>query len=173
MAAFNFPSFIIGLLLGMILLLLLVWISYFTRTGAFINCPAQARACAGEDYYNDPGEAMAKTGMTAGQILFVADGRMYYKRVPKTGGCIPEGNQTVRIAYPQYCQFSGPGIAGVTGVDRYFNANLYDTIPFIGLTGPVTTDQNCDPKSGQVVTQGTPILYWTPTNVPRVTTQFG
>jgi hypothetical protein len=172
MAVFNFPSFIIGLILGMIVMLTLIWIAYFTRTGAFINCPGQARVCTGEDYYNDPGEAIAKTGVTAGQILFIDNGRMYYKRVPKNGTCIPEGNQTVRIAYPQYCKFSGSGISGVTGRDLYFNANLY-RLQHGGLTQPIITDENCDPRSGQTVTEGEPILYWTPTHVPEPTPQYG
>lgn len=168
MTTFDLPSFFIGFLIGLILMLLLVWISWFTRTGAFVNCPVQVRPCTGEDYYNDPGEAIANAGVTAGQILFIVDGKMYYKRVPKNGTCAPEGNQVVRIAYPQYCKFSGTGIAGVTGIDRYFNANLYDTTtapPFY----PVTTDQNCTPKSGQIVTEGIPILEWNAAYLPQRT----
>lgn len=167
-AVFSVSSFLIGFLLGLLLMLILVWIAWFTRTAAFVNCPSTVRACVGDDYYNDPGEAIANTGVSASQILYVENGRLYYKRVPRNGTCAPEGNQIVRIAYPKFCSFSGTGFNGVTGTDRYFNANMY-TLAGIPTPSPITTMENCDPDPGQIATEGTPIAAWTPISYPSRT----
>lgn len=167
MSTFDVASFAIGLILGLIIMLILCWISYFTRTGAFTYCAAQTRVCVADDYYNNPGEAISQEGVSPNDILYITDGRMYYKRVPKTSSCTPEGNQVVRIAYPQYCEFSNANVSGVTGRDRYFNANHYDLISD-RPDGPITTNENCIPKPGQVYTNGTPILKWTAATTPQV-----
>src|SRR5437763_876523 len=108
MVVFDFTSFSIGLLLGMIILLTLVWIAYFTRSFLFTYCATQARACGGADYYNDPGDALAHdSSLTASDILFLNESdELFYKRVPRNTDCVPESNQTVYIKFPQYCSFT-------------------------------------------------------------------
>jgi len=160
MARFEFISFTIGLLLGMIMLLIFVWIAYFTRTFIFTYCPSQARPCGGADYYNDPGDALANyPKLTVDDILFInADDEMYYRRVPKSTDCIPEANNLVYMQYPQYCSFSVTG--GTTGTWREtaFNSNLYSPYGFIGPS--VVTGGDCIPAPGSPVQSGTPILRW-------------
>lgn len=162
MAVFDFVSFIIGLLLGAILTLILIWISYFTRTFLFTYCPTQARPCGAADYFNDPGEALAHNPqITVSEILFINDQEeMFYKRVPRTTECVPESNQIVYMKFPQYCNFSTTG--GTAGVWREtaFNSNMYNPDGFPGPT--ITTDGNCGPSPGSPVTDGTPILRWDP-----------
>lgn len=160
MASFDFVSFVIGLLLGAIIMLLLVWIAYFTRTFLFTYCPTQARPCGGADYYNDPGDALAHNPqITVADILFLNDeNEMFYKRVPRSTDCVPEFNQLVHLRFPQYCSFSTTG--GTAGVwkETAFNSNVYRPDGFSGPT--LTTDGNCDPAPGSPVSTGTPLLRW-------------
>jgi len=157
---FDFVSFIIGLLLGAILMLIAVWIAYYTRIFLFTYCPTSTRACGGLDYYNNPGEAISN-GSNVNDILFLNNQNdLYYKRVPKTTNCVPESNQTVHISYPQYCQFSdNTGLSG-TYRSSSFGSNIYK--PASGLPGPtITTSGNCDPTPG-IYTNGIPLIKWDP-----------
>jgi hypothetical protein len=162
MASFEFISFTIGLLLGMIILLILVWWAYFSRTFLFTYCPTQARPCGGGDYYNDPGDALANNpNVTVAEILFLNDeNEMFYRRVPKNTDCVPEANQLVYIQYPQYCSFSNSvGVSG-TWRETAFNSNIYSPFGFIGPN--ITTNGNCDPAPGSPAVSGVPLLLWDP-----------
>lgn len=161
MQSIDFVSFMIGLLLGMIMMLLLVWASYAGRVFLFTYCTTGAPFCAGADYYNDPGDALANDPrINVGEILFLnSNNQMFYKRVPRTTNCIPEGNQTVHMKFPQYCSFSGVGISG-TWKESAFNSNVYD--PVSGIGDIITTSGSCIPIEGQDVTSGVPLLEWDP-----------
>ena len=160
MASFDFVSFIIGVLLGMILMLLLVWIAYFTRSFLFTYCPNQARPCGGADYYNDPGDALAHySNITVGEILFLNDNNeMFYRRVPKSTDCVTEATDLVYMKFPQYCRFSSTGGVSETWRETAFNSNIYTSNTMPG--GRIVTDGNCDPSPGQMVDSGVPILRW-------------
>lgn len=162
MASFEFISFIIGLLLGMMILLVIVWIAYFTRSFIFTYCATQSRPCGGGDYYNDPGDALANyPTLNASQILFLnAQDMLLYNRVPKNTDCVPEGNQVVHILYPQYCSFSSATGASGTWRETAFNSNIYNPYGFVGPT--VTTFGDCQPTPGSAVTTGSPIIKWDP-----------
>jgi len=166
MAYFNFVSFTIGLLMGMVILLLLVWVAYFTRSFLFTHCPSQARPCAGADYYNNPGDALANNPqLTASDILFLNNqNEMFYKRVPRVGNCIPESNQIVYIQYPEYCSFSSTGGTGGIWRETAFNSNIYKPNGFSGPT--ITTTGNCEPSPGSPVTSGTPLIMWDSSALP-------
>lgn len=159
MGSFDFTSFIIGLLLGAIMTLILIWISYFTRSFLFTYCAAQPIPCGGADYFNDPGEALANDkGLTAGNILFLnSNDQLLYKRVQKNTACTPESNQTVIMKYPQYCSFSGTGGTG-TWRETAFNSNIYKPYGFAGPT--IITEGNCIPVEGEPVTDGIPLVKW-------------
>lgn len=162
MASFDFVSFVIGLLLGMIVMLLLVWIAYFTRSFLFTYCPTQARPCGGADYYNDPGDALAHyPNLTVGEILFLNDNNeMFYRRVPKSTDCVPEANELVHMKFPQYCSFATTGGVSETWKETAFNSNIYTSDIMPGAR--IVTDGNCDPSPGQIVETGVPILRWDP-----------
>jgi len=161
MAYFDFISFVIGLLLGMVMMLLLVWIAYMTRVFLFTYCAKQARKCAGTDYYNDPGDALSNNpNLTVNDMLFVNDNdEMFYKRVPATTACVPESNQIVYMKYPQYCTFFNDGGSN-TWKETAFNSNIYRPVGFTGPT--VETVGNCEPKPDQEVISGKPIIRWDP-----------
>jgi hypothetical protein len=166
MANFDFASFIIGLILGMIIMLILVWIAYFTRSFLFTYCPTQARPCAGADYYNDPGDALANNPqITVSEILFLNDqDEMFYRRVPKTSDCTPEGNQIVHMVYPQYCSFTGTGGSTGTWRETAFNSNIYQPDGFSGAT--IVSAGNCTPSPGAPLSSGVPLLEWDPNPLP-------
>lgn len=164
MAGFDFISFIIGLLLGMILLLLLVWMAYYERWFMFAYCPSQARYCGGADYYNNPGDAITN-GSNINDILFLNDsGELVYQRVPRVTTCIPDHGQTVVVKYPQYCSFSDGGTDSVWR-ETAFNSNVYTSQD--GTIGNLTTTGNCQPTPGQTpaMISGTPVIKWEPTAV--------
>lgn len=160
MAAFDFVSFMVGFLLGLIVMLLFVWLAYATRSFIFTYCPTQARPCGGADYYNNPADALANNPqITVADILFLNDeNKMFYRRVPRNTDCVPESNQLVYMKFPQYCSFSSTG--GITGVwkETAFNSNMYRPDGFAGPT--VTTDGDCIPTAGEPVTNGVPLLRW-------------
>lgn len=157
MASFDFTSFIIGVLLGLILMLVLIWVAYFTRSFIFTYCQSSCPTCAGASYYNNPGDALANN-TPLNEILFVDNGKMLYKRIPKTKECTPDHGQTVHMTYPQYCTFSGSGVSG-TWKQTAFNSNIYK--PIDGTIGPtITTSGDCIPAPGMPVDKGVPILRW-------------
>lgn len=157
MASFDFTSFIIGLLVGMIIMLLFVWIAYYTRTFLFTYCPTTIPACSGADYYNDPGDALAN-GANINDILFLNDeDKMYYKRVPRVSGCSPESNQIVYIQYPQYCSFTTE--EGTTEIGRaiQYNSPIYQ---ISGIKNTILTTEDCEPAPGTSAINGIPLLQW-------------
>lgn len=166
MAIFDFVSLTIGLLLGMVLMLILIWISYFTRLFLFTYCPTQAPECAGANYYNNPGDALVNNPqLTVDDILFLNNqNEMFYKRVPRTTNCVPGSNQVVYIQYPQYCSFSST--SGNTGIwqETAFNSNIYKPSGFPGPT--ITTTGNCEPTSGSPVSSGIPLIRWDQNPLP-------
>jgi hypothetical protein len=160
----DFTSFMIGLLLGMIMMLLLVWAAYAGRVFLFTYCAKSAPYCTGSDYYNDPGDALANDqSINVPEILYLnSNDEMFYRRVPKNSNCTPQGNQTVYMKYPQYCSFNNS--SGVSGVwkETAFNSNIYDPITgHSGLTG-IQTSGNCDPVGTQYLISGIPLLEWDP-----------
>lgn len=161
MKGIDFVSFMIGLLLGMVMMLLLVWIAYLSRSFLFTYCAKGAPRCAGNDYFNDPGDALAnEPQVKVSEILYLNDNnQMFYRRVPRTTNCVTESNQIVHMKYPQYCSFSGTGVTG-TWKETAFNSNIYKPVNGQGET--VTTTGNCEPEEGHEVTQGVPLLRWDP-----------
>lgn len=156
---FDGTTFATGILLGMILMYILIWILYSTRTFIFSYCASGTRPCAGADYYNDPGKALAEDSqLDPSQILFLNDeGELYYKRVPFSSDCVPESNQLMYIRNPQYCLFETS--SGATGVWKQiqFGSNTYQAV---GGTAMAKSDANCQPNPGQTVTSGSTLLRW-------------
>lgn len=162
MSDFSFISFIIGVIIGTIITLVLLWIAYFTRIFLFTHCPKRSRPCGSSDYYNDPGNALAHNpNLSPSDILFINNNHeMFYKRVPRNTNCNPDFNQLVYIKYPQYCAFTG--VDNVIGLWKQtaFNSNIYK--PVDSNQPIVTTKGNCTPDENPFVTIGTPVLKWDP-----------
>lgn len=154
--------FFIGLLVGFIVIIVFVWISYGTRILFFSRCAGHDPYCASDDYFTDPGQAIA-AGASSDDILFLNDnGQMSYKRVPRHTGCHPDIGQSVPIVHPQYCNFSN-GMASFTGRASSFNDPHYIINTNMGKI-VVETDANCAPidtdPSTLTITSGVPILKW-------------
>lgn len=155
---FDAVSFFIGLIIGVIIMIIIVWIAYASRTFVFTYCASNAPICTGNDYYNDPGQALAN-GAQLSDILFLNDqNEMFYKRVPATSSCVPGPGQTVEILYPQYCLFQ---IEGVPTEGRA--PTLHNPVYVISgstVTIDTSTTGSCIPNSGQAATSGVPELKW-------------
>lgn len=161
MTTWDTASFFIGLLLGMIIMLIFIWIAYNTRSFIFTYCATGTIGCAGNDYYNDPGLALGNNPqLKASDILFVRNDELFYTRVPRVTTCTPENNQTVQITQPQYCAFSGTPGTDIVYRQIAPGSNIYNPYGTPGST--VTATSNCDPAEGQAFTQGIPLVKWDP-----------
>lgn len=153
-------SFFIGLVLGMIIMMIIVWLCYDTRTFIFEFCPHETPACLANDYFNNPGEALAHDPqLTPSDILYLNnDDELMYIRVQKNFSCVPEKNQTIQMIYPQYCSFSGTGGISATYKQTFFGSDIYQPQGNPGST--VRSNANCKPVSGSGFTDGIPLVQW-------------
>jgi len=154
-------SFLIGVIIGIIVIVILVWIAYQTRILIFSNCPTETRQCVSSDYFNDPGDALAN-GANLNEILFIVDNEMMYRRFKKVGTCVPGSDQVVVITNPQYCLFTIDS-EQVEGKSISFN-NFNYTIPSGTTSEIITTSGDCVPTN--IATSGTIELKWDPNPIP-------
>jgi len=163
---FHSISFIIGLLLGMIIMLIIIWIAYYTKTFLYTYCSTKSQVCGVDDYFINPGNALAYgeiagvPNITAADILStkVVDGvtGMYYDVVAKNNNCL--ANQFERyIPFPQYCEFfyddgSSAGKFRKDAVNNYIGQTL--------LGAKVKTLKNCNPATVGYSSNGTILIEW-------------
>jgi hypothetical protein len=154
-------AFLIGLFSGMLLLVLIIWILFETRTFIFSVCAKKNKGCTSKDYFNDPGEALANhQDINSEKILFEGkNGHLYYNRVARDAqACFPEADRVVEIAYPQYCEFfdkkkKSLGLWKQTS----YNSNIYFSK---GYAEKVTTEGACQPKESSLAYSGKISLRW-------------
>lgn len=103
---FDVLSLIAGIFLGFIVLLLIGWMTYSTRTFFFVNCAREKPYCVDNDYINDPGEAVRK-GYNPEHFLHITnDNELFYRRI-KRNNCVQHTDQMMYIDYPQFCSVQG------------------------------------------------------------------
>lgn len=163
MSTFDVSSFIVGILLGMIILAVIVWLVFAFRGSVFQNCPHHTRECLTADYYNDPGNALINNPhLKSSDILFLdSNNHLFYDRTQKNIECNANtSNKVAYIRYPQYCSFANS--EGVNGVWKQtaYNSNIYVPQGFDGPT--ITTDGNCKINNDveSAITSGIPLLRW-------------
>jgi hypothetical protein len=170
---FNFINFIIGFLVGMILMLIIIWISYYTRTFLFTYCATQAPACGFNDYFIDPGNALAYAEVagltntinpsTIFEIKPVSDGeKMYYDVVSKDhSNCV--ANQYERyIPFPQYCEFFDATTNISLGPYKRSLLNVYKSTSLESQSPNIPALANCEPTSSNYT--GKILQKWDPTD---------
>ena len=163
---FSWGSFFVGLMIGMLIMFLIVLLFYWERWGWFNNCSTTERVCGSTDYYTVT-EAVSN-GYKDTDILAVSDGKLLYRRVPKSTDCRPGSNQTVVIDYPQWCEF--------TVNDNNNTSNKVKTEGYLKGINPneeatyilqnssmkiVNTNKNCETIPDDGVSSGIPIAKWT------------
>lgn len=105
MRKFDWPLLLIGVLLGSLIVVLIFWLLYATRTGFFANCKAESRSCLFKDYDNnlnqqlDDGKAILRLNSTKDKV--------YWTRVPLEANCTPGINAEVYLPFAPYCQING------------------------------------------------------------------
>lgn len=127
-------SIFLGIMIGMLIMLIIVWGFYNSRTLFFTHCPVEIRYCQSEDYINAP-------TVREKENLHITNGKLYYRRVLNGlhGPCIPDIDQTVEITHPPVCLFQ-EGTTRFTG--RMVSAGKYQ-----GENGAtVLTYSNCQPQ---------------------------
>ena len=160
-------SFVVGIFVGLLLMIILLWISYASRIFVFTTTPRDYPECRSSQYFNNPSNAI-NDGFQVSQILAInSNNQMEYRRVPKSL-CVPGDNQTVIINNPQYCLFT----ATKNGEEFTFEAkNPLFELPFYVSTSTidgdlieVTTEGDCNPQFNThpeiIVTSGIPLLQW-------------
>jgi len=154
----SWATFLTGLFLGMLAMLIVGWVAFQTRTFVFTYCPAQVPACGLQDYFNDPGQYLASGGSLQ-DLLFLDRGALRFRRPTTSSQCSPE-SPTVTIDNPQFCNFLRPDGTPVEGKSVSFNAPDY----IYTLDGSnyrhIETLGNCTPGPGSPFLSGSPSLKW-------------
>lgn len=163
-------SAVVGIFIGFVILFLLLWLAYVTRSFIFAGTPVFYPECRSSNYFNDPSGAIGD-GYSVSDILSIVDeddvDKMYYQRVPKDL-CVPGPNQTVHIRHPQYCEFTavqGDQSFTFTGKNTFFESPFYISQTEVnGVKIDIYTGQNCIPQTNThpdvLVTDGKPLLMW-------------
>lgn len=152
---FDLITFLIGLFSGMILMIILSWISYNNNILIFANLPTQGITCRSNQYYNNPIEAI-KHGANPKDIFSIKDGSLYYTRVPKEL-CRPGPSQTIKVQ-PQFCQFTTESGQSFEAKNRSYDSAYYFSND---NEYEVYAPSNCKPqRSNADVVSGRPILKW-------------
>lgn len=149
---------LVGVIIGAIIMVLIGWILYATRSFAYSHCPVSTPVCKADDYYNDPGDALAH-GANINNILFLNDiSQMLYKRVVRNNNCVPGSDQIIKIQYPQYCAFNGTA-GKLEGKQISPGSSSYNILTH----GQVDTIGSCVPSiQTPVIHDGIPELKWDP-----------
>lgn len=138
----NWISFILGILIGAVIIILLAWLAYSQRWAWYCNCRMGDQICLKDDYHT-LSEAF-QNGFTPQDILEVdSNGILRYKRVPKNPECIPGSNQSIPVIYPQFC------LATINDSQRIFTLDSVDGNVATYRNGNTTFEANrhCDPIS--------------------------
>ena len=161
----DLSSFVAGMLVGGIIVFIIFWLLYLTRSFVFITCPYQTETCQPSNYIQNPGTAIGR-GADINNILFISGETptMTYKQVPNSK-CNPSStDQAVIMNYPQYCSFVSNDGNTYEGKNLRFNSATYSYIDKNGKLIYVVVDQGgqCKPISstGNTVISGTPVLKW-------------
>jgi len=157
-------SLIVGLLVGMVIAIIVFWILYQTRVFIYTKCPSVTPPCLYDQYWNDPGNALAAQNpnrpITLSNILSIQNGEMRYRRVPKSSSCVPESEtQTVTITNPQYCTFTTTEGKTFNAKNAYFESPVYTGKTTFGgqdVVISVITKGNCEYLRSEVTPCATP-----------------
>jgi hypothetical protein len=139
-------------LLGLIVMFVLLYLLFYTKTFIYTYCANTQRLCYKNDYLNDPTQALEQ-GYSLDSILYIQNDKMFYHR-PHVTNCSPDGS-IIQIQNPQQCLFSSSN-GNVAGHSLQFNSTSY-----LLSNGITLTDVNgCIPKDNTTYTDGIPILAW-------------
>ena len=163
--AWDGPSCVIGIFIGLSIMLILTWIGYSTRTFIYADVPLSYPECRFVNYFNNPGNAIAN-GANADEILSVnSSNEMRYQRVPKDV-CVPGSNQDVRIINPQYCLFVQDDGTSIEAKNTFYDSPYYiSTSDINGKKLDIISLPNCNPASnnqGLNLVSGSPEIKWDP-----------
>lgn len=155
-------SIVVGIIIGMIIATLIFWFLFWTRSAFYQICPSVTPVCLYDQYWNDPGNALASQNpaqpISLPDILFINNKNgvdvMMYKRVSRNAFCVPDSNtQTVPINNPQFCSFTTTSGQTFEGQNSSFESPLYTgSLTISGTTQniDVLTDGNCQPIRSQI-----------------------
>ena len=161
--AWDGPSCVIGIFIGLSIMLILTWIGYSTRTFIYADIPLEYPECRFSNYFNNPGNAIAN-GSDVNQILSInRKGEMMYQRVPKDI-CVPSSDQDIHIFNPQYCSFKMNDGTSIEAKNTFYESPYYiSTTDVNGKKLDIVSLPNCQPASnsqGLDLIGGYPEIKW-------------
>jgi len=141
---FDWPLLLIGVLLGSLIVVLIFWILYATKTGFFANCMSSSRMCLFKDYDNNLTEQLEDK--TAILKLNSTKDKVYWSRMPLESNCTPGVNAEVWLPFAPYCQLNSSTLA--TLVDptaaNFTAARQKDTAIYVLPSGStIELQRNC------------------------------
>lgn len=163
----NFGYFLIGLIIGMIILIIIVTILYATRVLWFSDCKIDNSTCTRQDYYNSP-EIALQNGENVNGNLFLnnIDGTsttgLFFRRIQKGEGCTPGPNQSILVPFPQQCMLTTNGNNQMVyrRTARPDDKSLTLEYSNTNLASLVDLGPNCTPSPTSGFTSGVPIPRW-------------
>lgn len=152
---YDLISTLLGILMGMIIMLAIVWVAYAGNFFVFSYCATSTPYCKDSDYINQIDEAIKK-GYNKEDILFLKNGELYFKRPKFTRQCVPSKDQIVKIDKPDTCVFTIDN-NNYIGRQLFQGSSVYKTMVG-GNEYRIKTDDSCNPVDG-IAQNGYPSLY--------------
>lgn len=161
----NFGYFLIGLIIGMIILIIIVTILYATRVLWFSDCKIDNSTCTRQDYYNSP-EIALQNGENVNGNLFLNNientTALFFTRIQKDSDCTPGTNQAILVPFPQQCMLTTNGNNQMVyrRTARPDDKSLTLEYSNTNLASLVDLGPNCTPSPTSGFTSGVPIPRW-------------
>lgn len=147
-------STILGVIMGMIIMLSIVWVAYAGNFFVFSYCATVTPYCMESDYINEVDEAIKK-GFKKEDILFIKNNELYFKRPKKTRQCVPTHDRTLKLDKPETCIFRIDGNEYV-GNQIFMGSSIYRV--FVeGKEFKIPTSESCKPI--EIAENGYPSIY--------------
>lgn len=155
---FDWFSLVIGILIGAIIMTIIFWIAYATRTFVYAYCPTRTPTCTLTDYHNNPGDALANGADLRDILSLNQSNQLIYNRVAANRSCTPGRNQEVPVIYPQFCSFTIDGRQVVGKVVQLGSSTYYIN----NESQIIATEGHCIPQYDSIADDGIPLIRWDP-----------
>ena len=157
---FDWISFIIGVLVGMIIILVIVWLIYYSRWFMFSYCPTTLATCLKDDYLTIE-EALAEGHSLQALLKYdPTNNTLLHVRQPRISTCSIGSNQVEKVDLPQYCIFN---INGKDQIHKYvYSSDNLIRYQNIETDEIIFANNHCDGSNAynKMAVAGKPMIKW-------------